>query len=769
MTNINSKEVLAKLLATENIDIQHNNVNTASFDVKNRVLTLPLWEDMKDFTYDHLVGHEVGHAVWTDSDKWIKEIDENPKNFKGFLNIVEDARIEKLIQRRYPGLKTSFIKSYKKLLADGLFGRDADEINTYKLIDRLNVLFKCGQTVGVKIADDEKHWVDKMSSIETFDQAISLAHELFEKAKAEHQEERQNQEEMRQEMMASNEENYENEFDDDYDEDGNQDFSHDSDDGWGDDEDDEDDEEDSASSDNGDESDDDNADGDTDTSDNDVEEETDAEEKTSVMESEGLGYSNEGGENLSLDPDLPIAESEKALEENLETEFGKTDDVSIRNWKLDLDDKVLSERIISYKDIIKDLSEDMVDGLKAGQMMYKDFQVNNKKTINYLVKEFEMKKKAAEYKRATTSKTGVIDTLKMNNYKFSDDIFKKMTIVPDGKNHGLVMFIDWSGSMANQMSNTVEQLLNLVSFCRQVQIPFQVYAFSDNNDRLFNQDDLAKRKDLSNKNKTCYSSNFHLLQYFDSKMSRTDFQKACAIVLAIGKYWENRYREDFKYGYYRVPRKYFLSGTPLNDTIIAAHSLVKNFQKNHRIDVMNTVFLTDGISHSSKYYSYFPGDVVLGKSDLERGFSVSRKFRHCFINPITKKQYKVNYCGGWSGEGITRTLLKSLADYTNTNVVGFHILPSRKPSAMQEMPGRMTYGAKENMWNDMKKNKFCIIPDNGYTLQFGVLGGDLKTSNGSIEVSEDATKAQIRTAFKKANVGKKESRVMLSKFIDMVA
>ena len=74
--------------------------------------------------------------------------------------------------------------------------------------------------------------------------------------------------------------------------------------------------------------------------------------------------------------------------------------------------------------------------------MYKDFQRNNKKTINYLVKEFEMKKKASEYKRATVSKTA-IDTLKMNNHKFSDDIFKKMTVVPD-KINILAMFIDLS-------------------------------------------------------------------------------------------------------------------------------------------------------------------------------------------------------------------------------------------------------------------------------------------------------------------------------------
>ena len=58
-----------------------------------------------------------------------------------------------------------------------------------------------------------------------------------------------------------------------------------------------------------------------------------------------------------------------------------------------------------------------------------------------------MKKSADEYRRAATSKTGVLDTNKLHTYKYNDDIFKKVTVIPEGKNHGLVMYLDWSGSM----------------------------------------------------------------------------------------------------------------------------------------------------------------------------------------------------------------------------------------------------------------------------------------------------------------------------------
>ena len=62
--NIQSKEVLARLLATENISVEHRNVGTASFDVKSRNLVLPLWDDMQNFTYDHLVRMKLACFIY---------------------------------------------------------------------------------------------------------------------------------------------------------------------------------------------------------------------------------------------------------------------------------------------------------------------------------------------------------------------------------------------------------------------------------------------------------------------------------------------------------------------------------------------------------------------------------------------------------------------------------------------------------------------------------------------------------------------------------
>ena len=88
-----------------------------------------------------------------------------------------------------------------------------------------------------------------------------------------------------------------------------------------------------------------------------------------------------------------------------------------------------------------------------------------------------MKKSASAYARATTSRTGVLNTSKLHTYKYNEDLFRKVTTLPEGKNHGLIFLLDWSGSMSHIMMDTVKQLINLVWFCKKVNIPFDVYAF----------------------------------------------------------------------------------------------------------------------------------------------------------------------------------------------------------------------------------------------------------------------------------------------------
>ena len=145
------KETLAKLLATENLIVEHRKVSTASFDVDRRVLTLPMWERAQPIVYDLLVGHEVGHALYTPNVDWKK--DKYAKVPMGFVNVVEDARIEKLMKRRYAGLSKTFYKGYQSLHRDDFFSLEDEDMDAMAFIDRLNLYYKIGAYHMISFSD----------------------------------------------------------------------------------------------------------------------------------------------------------------------------------------------------------------------------------------------------------------------------------------------------------------------------------------------------------------------------------------------------------------------------------------------------------------------------------------------------------------------------------------------------------------------------------------------------------------------------------------
>ena len=112
--NFEVKGNVARLLATENLIVEHKQVDTASFNVEARVLTLPMWEKASNSVYDLLVAHEVGHAIFTPNRDWFKE--ERYKDLSmDMVNVIEDARIEKLMKQKYAGLNRDFFMGYREL------------------------------------------------------------------------------------------------------------------------------------------------------------------------------------------------------------------------------------------------------------------------------------------------------------------------------------------------------------------------------------------------------------------------------------------------------------------------------------------------------------------------------------------------------------------------------------------------------------------------------------------------------------------------------
>ena len=731
----NQKDLLAKLLATEDVTVMHANAKTASFDVKNRVLTLPVWNDMTNETYDHLTGHEVGHALYTPFEGWEKELKKKDMGpgFKSFLNVVEDARIEKLIQRRYPGLRRSFVMSYKKMIADGFFGGDIDKINTYPIIDRINTFFKAGPTAGVLIETDEQVWVDEIEKLETWDEVVDVATRLYEYAKLKKEEENELAQEMEHEFGDEDEDG---EFD-------NDEF--------------------------GDES----IDGESESiegleSDQTSDDETDDEDATGESNIKGAG-----------DDDVK-SKTDEALSQNINANYNNDSGIEVKNIMLNTAD--VSPLIVDYKTIISDFEEfdikrkaigESIDYMgnslllgKRGEKLFTKFMANNKKSIAYLVKEFEMKKSAKEYVRATTAKTGVIDPVKMNSYLYNDDIFKKVTTIPEGKSHGMIMYLDWSGSMHYDMKATMDQLLNLVNFSRIVNIPFCVYAFTTGYQLEGSTEKLKGNNlfyDEVNADTVYYEDKFRYLELFNSKMNKKDFIQMQKYMLAFGS--------DPR----TMPYQYQLHGTPLDVSLMGASSLHGMFLKQHRVDIVNTIVLTDGDSHNAPVKTVetstdYDGEVRTFErsSGLNDLFGWRFKGQVNVIDPVTKKRYPLTM--ETNRIEVTDMFLKIYRERTGSTTIGFRILPTQINRIRRELVYLPYDTDYSELSKAMRNDKYCVIPSNGYDKYFGIGGGnDLKTANGAFEVSDDATTAQLRNAFKKASKNKVNSRALLNEFIREVA
>jgi hypothetical protein len=177
-----TKSILAKLLAQENIIIEHKKVQTAHFDLKNRVMVLPIFKEMTGEMYDLLAGHEVGHALHTPLQGWHDAIIDD-HSFKSYLNVIEDARIERKMKDKFPGLRRSFSIAYKRLVDDDFFGINGRDVNKMRFIDRINIFYKLGAHVRVTFSGEELEVLNEINAAETWEEIEAIARKIYNKAK----------------------------------------------------------------------------------------------------------------------------------------------------------------------------------------------------------------------------------------------------------------------------------------------------------------------------------------------------------------------------------------------------------------------------------------------------------------------------------------------------------------------------------------------------------------------------------------------------------
>ena len=683
-----SKTVLAKLLAMENISIVHKNVSTAMFDLKNRELILPMWLDITDEMYDLLLGHEIGHALYTPEHGWHNSIKKNGTNFHSYINIIEDARIERKVCVKYPGLKRQFIAGYKQFIQRDVFGTNKlnGNFECLSLIDRINLYFKVGSSLGVKFTKEEEKLLARIEAAETFDEVVAIAEEIFEFVKKQKEEEQRKKEAEKkaQEETSEQEKEVESAEESEPEEDSN----------TGKQEAKESEETEEGDSDEAGE-DGDSEEGDSDSEATEASDEGESEEETSAAgeeddEGEASTTTGEAAEEAGDETDESVDGKSSTTSNDSEEETTVTEEpegMTDQNFEKSMQDipkeknafeTIKTMHIPTVKEV--DYESFIVPSKKVASEVerilvaikdntlnrptweyncnfhatpeiiktnYQEFMQTYSKVVNYYVNAFNARKQARAYARTQEANSGRIDPLKLSNYKFMDNLFLSTEVSHNEKNHCFVIYVDRSGSIASINKELITQLGIIVSFFRRIGVPFRVLGFSDRADGALLQ---AQKK--YDKNKFSYEHNFALLELFNNKQTKNEFEMIFGFLL-----------QENHFGFFE------LGGTPLNDAIVSAIQIAPKFKELNNSDICNVIFLTDG-EHAGHL-----------------GFSLghANPNRLVVVDPITKNQAvsdkgnvgygKLKYKGfaGRDQAVLTNMLVDMFKDITGLNIINFYM------------------------------------------------------------------------------------------------
>ena len=721
---IETKSILAKLLATENISVEQKNISTAAFNPTTRTLYIPNWKDMSNSLQDLLIGHEVGHAWDTPAEGWHDAVCEDA-TLKGFLNVIEDARIERNIKSRYPGLVKSFYAGYRELFERDFFGVKDVDVNTLPLIDRINLHYKVGAFLNVQFSNDEQSFVDRCATTETWEDVEALAREIHGKAKEE---------------AEQNIEDILEQFED-------QSFS--------------------------------------DSPDDDEESFGEAPvESTEETDEEGeleSGFS--GGTELDEfdqlfsedEEDETPASIKKFVEDGgvgsiTDAEFRENEQRLVDNepkkesvyvtipTNIDPSRYIKTAASIYKYENFSSWSDRNIE--TVAESNYKEFIAKNSKSVNQMVANFEMKRKASLYIKAKTSKTGDLDDKRLWSYKTSDNLFKQITTIPEGKNHGMIMYLDMSGSMYPNMRGTIEQLIRLSMFSRKVNIPFEVYGFTSINGYNHTMPVGAKDKDYFLEDLTLT----HLLSSSFTKQ-QTEMAYKCLLLWRDSFRTPTNYRTDIRVEHHGFD----MGATPLNATLVVGLEIAKQFRKANRIEVLNTIILTDG--EATDYATYWKTvedtDRLRESSNWGSRAPVILKYGST-VTPMYKT--------GWAHPNaiLTATLIDLYKEVTGSKVINYHLIAKWNKRNIEECKSLFTInheGDHYTEWDQIMSNRstgLLEVKDTvGFDVRYIINGSDLSV-DAELEV-KSKTRGDLLRGFKKFAGNKAQNRLFVQKFSSQIA
>lgn len=721
------KSTLAKLLATENLSVEHQKVPTAMFNLSSRTLTLPIWKDMSSDLYDLLIGHEVGHALYTPAEGWHSEIDTYGAGIKSYLNVLEDVRIERKIKDKFPGIRKNFFAGYQELFDKNFFGVKDYDTSKLRFIDRINLHYKIGSLFAAPFSDEERTYLVRIDALETWDDVAALAVELYELAKSEPEHDFDT-------MLTKGNTTTDSsisEMDSILDKDSDQLSAVD------------------------------NSDDDA----GNVKETDEDGEENIVSPSDSDTTPTLNDDPVSITDQLFRAKEDEFIDEtSREYSYGTLHKFNIKDYVIPMDWVVENMRPTVYSD---NYEANVLDYDTVAKEVYTNFRNRNQKYINMMVQEFELRRRASEFARAQVSKTGRLNVDRVWAHKISEDMFVRSTVVPNGKNHGMLLFLDMSGSMANNMHGTIEQLVILMMFCRKVRIPFEVYGFTTAiTERSFTELSFPFANEIMNRRRTAARSSnkelvinddsFYLLQFLSDNCSAGKFNEVIRNLLMCAEAYE-RFKPHSGKKYFRKSEIMKLHSTPLEECIMIARSIADKFRVKNRIEVLNTIFLTDGDGDNNISIDglRFRNNHIT-VTDLETGAVATVKYE--------PGNSRVKY------SQMQTALLNLYQKTTGSRIINFFIADYNPKRIAQNM-----HNSNEDFntkWRtEWKQNFFHTKNSFGFNDRFLIPGDknlNIQQDVLIVETSDNSPK-KLQQAFKKFQNAKHINRILLNKIIQAVA
>jgi hypothetical protein len=770
---------LARLLSTENIYCEFRKVETASFNVKSRVLIMPVFAaGLLPETVTMLTGHEVGHAKWTPVQGWHGSISERGIGYKTYLNVVEDARIERLMKEAYYGLRRDFHIGYSDLLAKKFFG----DLNSYyegPFIDRFNVFCKTGEIIKV-FSEKEQEFLARAKAMISWEDVVALADDLaahdhvilknqyakghfgmgfdeFIKEMRKRMREGNHDLSDYQEFMSYTPESHEEELDalDDK----PFDFGED----------------------------DDTPEPQTNTKKDDpykvVDEDpinedvkpSPAQLPQQPVKSDDNSFDAPQIRPVNSTPDSITSFSDEIYRER-EKSLVDSSDIDVRYVHVAKD--LPFDRIIPWKKVHQIMRRTALNNISARHghnrtaegmeeelntnvtSAIKKFKKRHDKYIYNLLRIFEMKKNAERYARSHVAKTGALNFTKMHQYKYNDDIFKKITIVPDGQNHGIMMYIDFSGSMSKVIRSVVEQAAIMCMFAKRANIPFRVYGFTTvtfwgktNQWGIKKETGEAEEKEeefeFANDSVAGSAQDIFMFEIFSEKMPTKVFNEMLMVFAST------------RANYNIVDENLSMGATPLDTAILMIPHMHKEFVLQTKVQKVSVIILTDGDAT----------DRILGYPGKEYTIVTTPWNRKTFTVPPAA-------VGDWSSSKITTKLLLDIVrEYTGARFIGYHLLTGNMAQTTINEYSRYTKESPDALKDTFRKQYFFTVPNFGFDEYFFLWDKAVAKDASDREVDdrndlddiETRTNKGLANAYTKLKTESARSRIFATKFMELIS